>query len=150
MKTFYDCILAELESVRGELMRLYELRDWLLYVEAPPLRERYMEAIGVYEEPVLEAELEVSLLRRKLQLIQAAVNRREPVDMEAIDAAIEKEKEKRLSDLESADMTLDELPSLSGDEQKYLQELYGLVVDTFHPELNEIMYYVVVFNQYQT
>ena len=94
-QTFYDWLAREVTSSRMALVRLYENRDRLLYVEAPQLRKKYMDVIGVYEEPVLQAELEVSLLRRKVELIQIAINRREPVDLIAIDTQLEKEKQEK-------------------------------------------------------
>ena len=95
-QTFYNWLQREVSSSRMALVTLYENRDRLLYVEAPPLRKRYMDIFGAVEEPVLEAELEVSLLRRKVEMIQTALNRREPVDLAAIDARLQDERERQV------------------------------------------------------
>lgn len=135
-QTFYDWLAREVASSRMALVGLYENRDRLLYVEAPQFRKKYMEAIGVYEEPVLQAELEVSLLRRKVELIQIAINRREPVDLIAIDMQLEKEKQEKVSELENADLTLNELPQLSEQQTRTMQRQYREITGRFHPSMN--------------
>ena len=135
-QTFYDWLTRELLSSRMALVGLYEKRDRLLYVEAPPLRQRYMDAIGVHEEGVLAAELEVSMLRRKAEMIQIAINRREPVDLRAIEAALEEERTRVVEDLEAEDRTLNELPQLTEQEQRTLQRQYREITASFHPAMN--------------
>ncbi len=135
-QNFYNWLTREVSSSRMALVGLYEQKDKLLYVEAPPLRKRYMETIGIFEESVLEAELEVSMLRRKAEMIQIAINRREPVDLQAIEEALEAEKEQKVSALESADRTLNELPKLNQQEEHTIQRQYREITSAFHPAMN--------------
>lgn len=95
-----------------------------------------MAKIGAYEEDVLEAELTVSLLERKAELIQAAVNRREEVDLDAIERQLIEERNERLSQLEASDATASETIELSDDEQKELRVKYRAIVNAFHPQVN--------------
>lgn len=81
-QTFYSWLKGEADSSRMLLVNLYLQRDKILYVEAPPLRQEYMDKIGVVETDVMEAELDAAMLERKVELIQTALNRKEPVDME--------------------------------------------------------------------
>lgn len=60
MQSFGDWLIREVAASRMALISAYEKRDHLLYVEAPPLRKRYMDAIGTVEEGVLQAELKGS------------------------------------------------------------------------------------------
>ena len=46
LQTFYDWLTREVVTSRMALARLYETRDRLLYVEAPPLRQRYLVLFG--------------------------------------------------------------------------------------------------------
>ena len=46
LQTFYDWLTREVVTSRMALARLYETRDRLLYVEAPPLRQRYLALFG--------------------------------------------------------------------------------------------------------
>lgn len=135
-QTFYDWLQREVTSSRMALVGLYESRDKLKYVDAPRLRKRYMDIFGAVENPVLEAELELSLLRRKLELMQIAVNRREPIDTEKIEAALAEEKRERIAEVEGADLTLNELPQLSEAEQRTLQRQYREITSDFHPAVN--------------
>ncbi len=135
-QTFYNWLQREVSSSRMALVTLYENRDRLLYVEAPPLRKRYMDIFGAVEEPVLEAELEVSLLRRKVEMIQTALNRREPVDLAAIDARLQDERERQVSELEREDLTLNELPQLTEQQERRMQRQYREITNRFHPAVN--------------
>jgi len=135
-QTFYGWMLREIESGKMALLGLYEKRDHLLYVEAPPLRKKYMALIGSAEEEVLQAELEAAMMRRKLELVQTAINRRETIDIEAVNKQLESEKQERLAELEKADLTLNELPQLSEQEERNMQRQYREITRLFHPALN--------------
>ena len=114
-----------------------EKRDKLLYVEEPALREEYMQKIGVYEEKVLKVELEVHLAETKKQLIQTAINRREIVDLEAIEKQLEEERNKQIEQL-GQNYNRDSLKSdISQEERDELQKLYKKIVSDFHPEVNK-------------
>ena len=134
--TFFTWLTRELNTSKMALLGLYEKRDHILYVEAPPLRKKYMDLIGVTEEAVLQAELEVYILQRKIEMIQAAINRREKVDLEAINKELEKERQQKISETEQADLTLNELPQLTEQEKKTIQRQYREITNKFHPAVN--------------
>lgn len=136
IQSFSDCLINELASIRYSLIPLYEKKDKLLYVDAAALRNEYIEKIGHYEESVLQAELEVALLREKLKDIQIAINRREPVDMVEIEAKVQEKKEQMVSSIERQDLTLHELPELSDKERDSMQRIYRGIIDEYHPALN--------------
>lgn len=136
MQSFGDWLIREVAASRMALISAYEKRDHLLYVEAPPLRKRYMDAIGTVEEGVLQAELETALLRRKAELIQIALNRREPVDLKAIEAQLETEKDEKIASMEQADLTLNELPQLTEEQAETLQSQYREIIRNFQPAMN--------------
>lgn len=135
-QTFDDWLIREVAASRMALITAYEKRDHLLYVEAPSLRKRYMDAIGTVEESVLQAELEVSLLRRKAELIQIALNRRETVDLASIEAQLDAEKEEKIAAMEQADLTLNELPQLTAQQAQTLQGQYRAIIRNFQPAMN--------------
>jgi hypothetical protein len=135
-RSFDRWLMDEVITARGTLLGLYEQRDRLLYAEAPQLRKEYMEKIGAVEESVLQAELDAAMLRRKLELVQAAVNRREPIDPAALEAKLEQEKAQRLAELEQQDATLSQLPTLSAEEAEKMQRQYREITEAFHPAVN--------------
>ncbi|MCR5484682.1 MAG: hypothetical protein K6F09_03725 [Clostridiales bacterium] len=137
LQSFHDWLLRETASSRMALITLYEYRDHLLYMEAPELRKKYLSIFGDEENAVLQAELENALLRRKIELIQTAINRREPIDLFKIDETISRERDDRLSELEQKDATLNELPQLSDQEIEALKKLYHDITGVFHPAMNK-------------
>lgn len=135
-QSFSIWLTNEVATSRYALLALLEKRDRLLYFDAPALRREYMAKIGSFEEEVLESELTVSQLERKIELIQATINRREPVDMDRIDAQLILERSEKLSELEASDKTASELRELSDGEAKELQKKYRSIVHDFHPQVN--------------
>lgn len=127
----------EVIAIKYALLVALEKRDQLLYIEAPALRESYMQKIGIYEEQVLKAELELTLVEKKKQLIQTALNRREPLDLEAIEKQLEEERKQQLENL-NENYKKDYVKSnLSEDERNGLQKLYKEIVQDFHPEVHK-------------
>ena len=136
-QTYSKWLEKEVLAIKYALLVALEKRDKLLYVEEPALREEYMQKIGVYEEQVLKAELEVNLAEKKKQLIQTSINRREPVDLEAIKKQLEEERKEQLEQL-NQNYKRDSLQSnLSQEEREELQNLYKEIVRDFHPEVHK-------------
>ena len=119
-------------SIKYALLTLLEKKDTLVYIEGPQLEQEYMSKIGSYEEKVIREEMECELLDEKQQMIQAAINRREPVDEVAIDAKIEEMRENLLKEAQGTSLS-DESGSLSAEIISQLQELYREIVNQFHP-----------------
>lgn len=136
-QTYSKWLEKEVLAIKYALLVVLEKRDNLLYIEEPALREEYMQKIGVYEEQVLKAELEVALAVKKKQLIQTAINRREPIDLEAIEEQLEEERKAQLERL-NQNYRRDSLKSnLSPEEREELQNLYKEIVRDFHPEVHK-------------
>ena len=135
-QSYVHWLQTELQTARAALLALYEQRDALLYEQAPALRRRYMEAIGNEETAVLQAELEMTLLRRKAELIRIALNRREPVDMEKIALLLDEERAAMIASAENSDRTLETLPELCEAQQDELRTMYREITQTFHPALH--------------
>ena len=135
-QNFSIWLINEVAASRYALLSLLEKRDQLLYMDAPALRREYMAKIGSFEEEVLESELAASQLERKVELIQIAINRREPVDLDEIDRQLQAERSEKLSELEAADKTAGEFRELNDEEAKELQSKYRAIIHDFHPQVN--------------
>ncbi len=133
--TFTLWLYGEVASVRCALLTLYEQRDKLQYIEGPRLEKEYMDAIGTYEETVIKEEIECELLKKKQQMIQTALNRRESIDETAIDAALDIERQRILNEAmgTAAPTEYAEISAEYGDE---LQKLYRDIVKNFHPQMH--------------
>ena len=133
---FLQWLYNEVKTAGLLLIRLIERRDNLLYIQAPALRGEYMEKVGTYEEKVLETELDAQLLRHKKELIQTALNRREPVDLDKINNQVEEERELRLEQLETSDAVSGKTKALNEEEMAEIQEIYSEIIKEYHPQVN--------------
>ena len=134
MHTFLLWLQKNVEAAQGALLQALVYRDELQFVEAPRIRREYMEKIGRYEWEAIEKELEAVLLEKKKRMIQACLNRREEVDLEKIDAQLNRE---RAELLEQAGLgQVQEQHILSPEEEKTLRRLYREIVDRYHPSVH--------------
>jgi len=133
--TFTSWLRGEVESTKCALLVLYEQRDDLQYIEGPRLEKEYMDKIGVYEQTVIKEEIECELLQKKQQMVQMALNRREPIDEAAIDAEIEDQRQKMIQEA-TGPGAQQEYAELTAEQSEELQQLYRDIVKNFHPEVH--------------
>lgn len=135
--SFLNWLEREVSSARFALLALYEKRDKLRFIDGPALEQDYMDKVGNFEESVIQEEIEVELLEKKQQMVQAAINRREPVDEAAIDAEIEKLRQQKLA--EAADYGVHDagdVVELTVEQADELQKLYRTIVQCYHPQMH--------------
>lgn len=132
--TFTLWLRDEVTSARCALLALYEQRDKLQYIDGPQLEREYMDKVGDYEQTVIREEMECELLQKKKQLIQTAINRREPIDEASIDAQLEKLRQQMFR--EAAGSEAQEYAELSDEQGDELQQLYRDIVENFHPQMH--------------
>ncbi|MBE6753243.1 MAG: hypothetical protein E7559_02645 [Ruminococcaceae bacterium] len=133
--TFAQWLYNEAASARHTLLSLYEQRERLLYIEGPRLEKEYMDKIGSYEETVIREEIECELLQMKQQMIQAALNRREPIDEAAIDKELEEHRRQMLREAAGTEAP-QEYAELSTEQTNELQQLYSEILKDFHPQMH--------------
>lgn len=134
--TFTDWLYSEVMSARNALLTLYEQMDKMKFIEGPQLEQQYMDLVGSEEETIIPLEIKCELLKKKQQLIQAAINRREPVDEAAIDAQINALWEEKLQEAGGTIPSGTGCYSLSQGQLDDLQELYQKIVKSFHPHMH--------------
>src|SRR5690625_5862082 len=79
-----DALHRECALLHEELARLLVERTTLLELTGPALEARYRLELGALQLTVLEAECGVRRLRRKLELLRAALNRGATPDLAAV------------------------------------------------------------------
>lgn len=136
-QSFEDLMLRELISLKLSLIPLYETRDRLLYIDAPKMKNAYIERIGAFEDEVLQKELEAELLHEKIRLIRVALNRREQINVAVIDAMLEEKKNELINQARQSELVTEELPQLSEKEKTELQLTYRSIITDYHPALNK-------------
>ena len=82
---------AEIAALRELLTTLVIERDHLLNVICPEIEATYLRELGFLEIEVLDARYEARLLKRVLELMQARINRKEPIDVDTIFETVREE-----------------------------------------------------------
>lgn len=132
----------DVERLRTELSMLLLERDELQFVISKNLNTAYMLEFGSLEYKAYEAQCTALRLKRKIELIQAKLNRQEKVIPEKIEAALDAEFAEYQTKLEEQINKMNEaierskLPTLSEKETKEIKQIYRNVVKTLHPDLN--------------
>ena len=130
------------EDSMERLTRLIIERDDLLYHVAPDLRAEYMMKVGALENLVWKKRLELSMAKRRLNLIRSYLNRDDEPDMIEIEAVIEYEYEDLMQELRErndemkAIMDYIDSECLTQEESKELRDLYTKIVKRLHPDVN--------------
>lgn len=130
------------KKLRAEIPRLLQERDELLHVVCKNLEMQYMLKVGALECQAFKEECDYLRLKRKAELIQAHINRREDPDMRQIDRMLERELEDYHKKLNAQYEALEKMIEyskgkvLGEKEQKELKETYYRIVKILHPDLN--------------
>jgi len=131
-----------LAKLKNELAELFEKREHMLTFEKATLLAAYTKWIGTYKFEEFSLQVTIKRQQRKAQIIQAHINRNEPVVIEAIEQQLNEEFEKyeRLlqEQLEQIKATTEylEAPVLSEEEVKELKQIYRILVKRLHPDWN--------------
>lgn len=138
--SFSQHLFRKLTGTQDELLRLYEQLETMRSIDGPRLQQTYEEVIGPFEEATLLDELERLLLERKLELIQRMINRREPIDLAAIDAELQTTRQELLEEL-AQQRPETTAPVISKEDEQALKEAFRFITARFlpalHPELTE-------------
>lgn len=138
----YEAIRKELEKLRSEFVRkMYEL-DELRYVICENIESEYMLELGDLEYKVYRQECEYRRLKRKLELIQRALNHNRVLDVEAIERTLSEEFEIYRIELENMMEKMNKaierssMRSLSKEESVELRSYYRAIMKKIHPDMN--------------
>ena len=132
----------EICELKNDLENLVMERDNLLYVICENIKTAYFLEFGTLEHGVYKAYCKYLRLRRKKELIQAKINRKEKVLLNDIESKLDVEfiaYKKKLDDIvNDINVALKRSRSekLTEDEQKEIKKLYRRIVKILHPDLN--------------
>lgn len=129
-------------SLQQELLDLVGEHDHLRYVICVNIENDYMLKMGYLEVKAFELQLTFSRMRREISLIQACINRGEPVQLTVIQERLDSEfaafQAKLTNQLNQLDRALGSAKAdcLSEEEMKELKQLYRQLVKAWHPDMN--------------
>lgn len=130
------------EKMRIELSMLVSERDELQYVICKNIETAYCLKLGALEHRTYEAQCKALRLKRKIELIQACVNRQEKIIMSQIEGLLDDEFAEYEAKLEEQIENMNEAlyrsrgEYLTGEESKELKKLYRNIVKQLHPDVN--------------
>lgn len=130
----------EVEKLRAEAPMLILERDNLRLVECRNIETAYMLAVGGLEHKAFEAQCVTLRLKRKIELIQAKLNRQEKIIEADIDKILDSEfaeyQAKLNEQIEKMNEAIEHSNSelLTHEEVKELKKLYSGIVKAMHPD----------------
>lgn len=137
----FDALAERVRTLQNEVGELILARDVLLFDVRPRLESRYWSVVGVVESATLELELEVLRLRRKLELLQAANNREEEPDLNAIERKLDQDLKTFSAQVDAAKAKVEEAFAFASgsvlppEDAKRLRVLYLRLVKKLHPDV---------------
>lgn len=78
----------EVKALREQLFELLYEREHLFNIELRDIEAAYMQELGNLEVQIYHAQCEAMMLRRKLELMRACLNRQEPICMASIEQTL--------------------------------------------------------------
>lgn len=138
----YRELLLQYDVLKITFSDFFARKNEMITYEEPLLTALYLDTIGrkLYEEYCLTVE--VIMLKQRIELVKAYMNRNEKPDMEAIDKEIDKcfavyyqKIEEEARRIKAANDLL-KSGFLSEEESKKIKEVYHLIVKRLHSDLH--------------
>lgn len=132
----------DIKELRKKLAQRLSERDELIYTTCENIKMKYMVEIGYLEYKLYNLSITYQRLKRKKELIQARLYKKERISLIDIEELLEKEFEEykrklreRLKEVDDA-LARSEGKFLSEDDSKALKDMYRTIVKKLHPDLN--------------
>ena len=138
----YHQLKAFYEALKADLLALQAQRDDLVFHFCRQIETEYVLQFGELEYNAWELFCESSRLAREIELIQAKLNREEPVNLREVQAQLDKEFTEYMAKLEeqreamASALDYTQQPKLSEEEAADLKALYWELVKATHPDMN--------------
>jgi hypothetical protein len=140
----FQALLSSIQSLETELSDLVYERDNLNYHVCPKIQTEYMLKIGKLEYSIFEYQCNILRIKRKIEIIQAALNREQPYNINEIDKQLDEEYREYTKKLLEKQKEIDEArlkkdsygKSLTDEETSELKRLYTQIVKKLHPDIN--------------
>ena len=133
----------EVDRLKAELPLLILEKDDLILVKCANIKTDYILKLGALEYKAYEIECELLRYKRKIQLIQAKINRQEKINLKDIEitldvefAKYQEELKKKIDEVNEA-LKEDKGRALTTEEISELKKLYTKIVKALHPDLNK-------------
>jgi hypothetical protein len=134
-------LTAKLELLHLEFIDLFTRHKDMVENESVVLTSLYLEKLGRFQLELLQKQTEAARLKMKMNLIQAAINRNENPDLNAIENLLDKRLQNYYAQIEEQSAALDEAKKvlshlISEEDTIKLKELFRVLCKRLHPDLN--------------
>lgn len=132
----------EYNRLRQEFAKYFSLHQEMTMHKEPLLTALFLNKVGQKYYEVFCLQTELARLKRKMELLQAYVNRNEKPNLISVDKTIEKEFEEYAKKIAEEARRLSianeylKAPILSKEDSKLLRELYYTIAKLLHPDVN--------------
>ena len=131
----------DISSLEKELGKVILEQDEMLNTVKPNLEAEYQKTIGYKELECLENEIASRRIKRQIELLQAAINRQEEIDLDRIEQQLDDELqewyEKVKKQYKKVKEAQDRIEGLMSDEDSAeFKKLYRKLVFKLHPDLS--------------
>jgi phage host-nuclease inhibitor protein Gam len=134
-------LTKKLEFLHLEFISLYARHKDMVENESVILTSLYLEKLGRLQLELLEKQTEASRLKMKMNLIQAAINRNEQPDLQAVEHEINMRLKSYYAQIQLQSAAIDEAAKvlshlISEEETQKLKEIFRALCKRLHPDLN--------------
>jgi hypothetical protein len=132
----------EISRYSTQISTLLEERDHQLYHVGPSLKMAYLEKVGHIEYKLFEIECKVARAKRACEMVQAAINREQPVDLTEIERKLDVEQAEYMKRLEQMSADLERMEAwrsadvLTLAQVAEIKKKYRQLVKWLHPDVN--------------
>ena len=134
-------LLSQFDILRTEYIKLINDKDVLLNWGKPQLEALYNTRVGVHQITLLQMQLRIQSLKRKVELVRSAIARGVPIDVNAIELLVatelanaESQIMEQVAIVEGSKYLLSHLDSPSRSVE--LRNLFRQLAKQLHPDVN--------------
>jgi hypothetical protein len=140
----YEKLVSSVHELENELAELVHERDTLFFHICPEIQAEYMLKIGKIEYAIFDYQCRLLRIRRKIELMQAFLNRGEPYSIIEIEKQLDREYQDYTNKLLEKQKEIDNARAHAGakgrllteEESAELKQLYTRIVKKLHPDIN--------------
>lgn len=136
-----ESLLERFHALRAEYIELQNQKDVLLQWAKPQLMATYASSIGAEQVALLQMQLRIKALKRKVEMVRGVMARNEKLDVNAIELQVAGEladAEKAIMEetqlIEQSKLLLDNL--VSQKDSNELRKIYVQLAKKLHPDVN--------------
>jgi len=134
-------MLHELDLLKAEYANQWNNRKVLIEWGKPQLEALYYTGIGELKIELLHRQAETFATKRKLEMMQAAINRNEEISMPYIGLMVEMEMQEQMKKIKDEVANLDKAKNLlahldTAERSNELRKIFREMAKQLHPDIN--------------